>query len=108
MILGTYGKSESDAKHYEIDSDEEERLPFKCFICRNSFANPVVTKCQHYFCEACALAQYKKTSRCFVCNMQTNGVFNVAKKLIARLKKNAEKEEKEDKGENECDDSDSD
>lgn len=25
-------------------SDEEEELPFKCFICRDSFTNPVVTK----------------------------------------------------------------
>ena len=26
-----------------------------CFICRQPFVNVIVTKCQHYFCEHCAL-----------------------------------------------------
>lgn len=34
---------DEDDKKYEIDSDEEN-LPFKCFICRSSFTDPVVTK----------------------------------------------------------------
>ncbi|XP_032778185.2 E3 ubiquitin-protein ligase RNF113A [Daphnia magna] len=75
---------EDDAK-YEIHSDEEE-LPFKCFICRDSFQHPVVSKCKHYFCEACALKHYRKSQRCFVCGKQTFGVFNPAKVLIERLK----------------------
>lgn len=75
---------EDDTK-YEIHSDEEE-LPFKCFICRKSFVDPIVTKCKHYFCEKCALEKYRKSSRCFVCGVQTNGVFNPAKNLIERLK----------------------
>jgi len=29
---------------YEVSSDEDDRLPFRCFICRESFVNPVVTK----------------------------------------------------------------
>ncbi|MED6215339.1 hypothetical protein PIB30_112638, partial [Stylosanthes scabra] len=37
------------------DSDDEDELPFACFICRKPFADPVVTKCKHYFCEHCAL-----------------------------------------------------
>ena len=36
-------------------------------------------RCQHFFCEKCALSHYKKSKRCFVCNEQTNGVFNPAK-----------------------------
>lgn len=57
---GEYNNSgDEDDKKYEINSDEET-LPFKCFICRNSFTDPVVTKCKHYFCEKCALDQYKK------------------------------------------------
>lgn len=36
-------ESDEDDTKYEIHSDEES-LPFKCFICRQSFANPVVTK----------------------------------------------------------------
>ncbi|XP_038217651.1 E3 ubiquitin-protein ligase RNF113A [Zerene cesonia] len=69
---------------YEIHSDEE--LPFKCFICRNSFRDPVVTRCKHYFCEKCALDNYKKTTRCFICNSQTGGVFNPAKEIEAKIK----------------------
>lgn len=83
---GEYNNSgDEDDKKYEINSDEET-LPFKCFICRNSFTDPVVTKCKHYFCEKCALDQYRKSTRCYICNVQTNGVFNPAKELIARTK----------------------
>lgn len=35
--------SDGDEHKYEIHSDEES-LPFKCHICRQSFVNPVVTK----------------------------------------------------------------
>nr|CAG4650316.1 EOG090X09Q6 [Sida crystallina] len=79
------GDGPEDMSKYEIHSDEED-LPFKCFICRDSFVNPVVTKCDHYFCERCALSHYKKSQRCFVCSKQTFGVFNPAKKLIERLR----------------------
>ncbi|XP_011701889.1 PREDICTED: RING finger protein 113A [Wasmannia auropunctata] len=83
---GEYNDSgDEDDKKYEIDSDEDN-LPFKCFICRNSFTDPVVTKCKHYFCEKCALEQYRKSTRCYICNTQTNGTFNPAKELIARTK----------------------
>ncbi|CAF4741567.1 unnamed protein product [Pieris macdunnoughi] len=74
-------KEDSD---YEIHSDEE--LPFKCFICRESFKDPVVTRCKHYFCEKCALQQYKKSQRCFICNAQTGGVFNPAKEIAEKMK----------------------
>lgn len=43
MAEGRYGREDEDADKYEIpDSDDE--LPFKCFICRESFKDPVVTK----------------------------------------------------------------
>lgn len=39
---------EDDEDKYRISSEDEEEeeseLPFKCFICRQSFVNPVVTK----------------------------------------------------------------
>ncbi len=41
--------------------------------------NVFVFRCRHYFCEACALQHYRKSKRCYVCNQQTNGVFNPAK-----------------------------
>jgi RING finger protein 113A len=77
--------SDDDDKKYEIHSDEDD-LPFKCLICRKSFVNPIMTKCNHYFCEKCALERFKKTTRCFVCSAQTSGVFNPARKLMERLK----------------------
>ncbi|KAK2165549.1 hypothetical protein NP493_1360g00030 [Ridgeia piscesae] len=88
---GTYGDDE-DMTKYEISSDEEE-LPFKCFLCRESFKDPIVTRCKHYFCEKCALAHYRKSKRCFVCNQQTGGVFNPAKELIGKMKKFKEEED---------------
>ncbi|XP_004624912.1 RING finger protein 113A [Octodon degus] len=81
---GRYGVCEDE--NYEVGSDEEE-IPFKCFICRQTFKSPVVTKCKHYFCESCALQHFRTTSRCYVCDQQTNGVFNPAKDLIAKLEK---------------------
>ncbi|XP_034611991.1 E3 ubiquitin-protein ligase RNF113A-like [Trachemys scripta elegans] len=81
---GRYGVN--DEENYEVSSDDED-LPFKCFICRSSFKNPVVTKCRHYFCEGCALEHYRKSKRCYVCDQQTNGVFNPAKELMAKLEK---------------------
>jgi len=50
---GTYGKA-SDVRQYKVEDDndkDEPDLPFACYICRNGFTNPVVTKCKHYFCE---------------------------------------------------------
>uniref|UniRef100_W5N1K5 Ring finger protein 113A n=1 Tax=Lepisosteus oculatus TaxID=7918 RepID=W5N1K5_LEPOC len=86
---GRYGAN--DDENYEVSSDEEN-LPFKCFICRESFKNPIITKCRHYFCERCALQHYRKSKRCYVCNQQTNGVFNPAKELIAKIQKHQSEE----------------
>ncbi|KAJ2742597.1 RNA-splicing factor [Coemansia sp. BCRC 34301] len=61
--------------------DSTEDRPFACLICRKPFTKPVVTKCQHYFCEACALAQYRKTPKCFACGAATAGVFKQVKDL---------------------------
>ena len=36
-------------------------------------------RCKHYFCEKCALHQYTKSKRCFVCGEPTSGIYNPAK-----------------------------
>ncbi|XP_072270662.1 E3 ubiquitin-protein ligase RNF113A [Pyxicephalus adspersus] len=95
---GRYGAN--DEENYEVSSDEED-LPFKCFICRESFKNPIITKCKHYFCESCALQHYRKSKRCYVCNTQTNGVFNPAKELIAKMEKHKADHEESDSPEEE-------
>uniref|UniRef100_A0A161MLR9 Midlife crisis protein n=1 Tax=Triatoma infestans TaxID=30076 RepID=A0A161MLR9_TRIIF len=93
--VGIRDEDDSSDNDYEINSDEDP-LPFKCFICRGSFINPVVTKCKHYFCEKCALDNYKKSTRCYICNIQTNGVFNPAKEIIEKLKNNDNHENNSD------------
>ncbi|XP_035226525.1 E3 ubiquitin-protein ligase RNF113A-like [Stegodyphus dumicola] len=93
MSNNTYGKE--DSTKYEISSDEDD-LPFRCFICRNSFQDPVVTKCNHYFCEKCALENYKKSTRCFVCGVQTSGIFKAAKELAAKLSTHNKRDESDD------------
>ena len=95
MTSGTYGRDDSDDDKYKISSDEDDNLPFKCVICKNTFTDPVVTKCKHYFCEKCALEHYKKSQRCYACGTQTSGVFNPAKEIMAKLSKH-KNEEKDD------------
>ncbi|KAF1793198.1 Zinc finger, RING-type, conserved site [Phytophthora cactorum] len=74
-------ESDDDEKTATKTKDEEQ---FACTICRGPFQNAVETTCGHFFCESCALKNFKKTSRCFNCKKQTNGVFNAAEKLRAK------------------------
>jgi len=76
---------DDDPSKYEIKENDDDFLPFKCLICRGSYVNPVMTKCKHYFCEKCALAHFKKSTKCFVCEKQTGGFFDPAKTIIERL-----------------------
>jgi len=82
---GRWGQSNEENWEVTSSDEEEEELPFKCIICRESFNAPVVTKCKHYFCEKCALTEYRKSKKCFACGKPTLGVFNPAKDLIAKL-----------------------
>lgn len=83
------------------DEDDEallESIPFACIICKKSYTNPIITKCGHYFCEACALKRYRKDPSCAACGSGTGGVFNTAKKLNRLLERKRERErEKRDK-----------
>ncbi|XP_035547830.1 zinc finger CCCH domain-containing protein 1-like isoform X1 [Juglans regia] len=67
------------------EEDDEDSLPFACFICRQPFVDPVVTKCKHYFCEHCALKHHAKNKKCFVCNKPTLGIFNTALEIRKRM-----------------------
>ncbi|CAI5461666.1 unnamed protein product [Closterium sp. Yama58-4] len=60
-----------------------------------SFVDPVVTKCRHYFCEHCALKHHSRNKNCFVCEQPTQGVFNTAHDIIKRVKERAAKEAKD-------------
>ncbi|KAL8782098.1 MAG: hypothetical protein Q9213_005709 [Squamulea squamosa] len=90
--IGTKGKKNIGGKNVTAanrnagDEDEDddavlEGIPFACVICKKVYRNPIVTKCGHYFCEACALQRYRKSPACAACGAGTGGVFNGAKGL---------------------------
>ncbi|ETS61655.1 ring finger protein [Moesziomyces aphidis] len=80
-------RAREDVLLSDPEEEDEEEVPFACLICRHAFSAPVVTKCGHYFCEACALARFAKTSKCFACGAQTGGLFNAATKVLERMNK---------------------
>eukprot|EP00127_Corallochytrium_limacisporum_P003967 Clim_evm16s156 gene=Clim_evmTU16s156 len=66
-------------------SGEMDVAPSVCPLCRRSFLRPVVTACQHYFCEGCIIKRATESSRnavCPVCKKSLNLVFNDASKVI--------------------------
>ncbi len=71
---------DEDEENFEIE--EEPEFPFACHLCREGFKDPVVTLCNHYFCQQCAIAHHKKSAKCVICDKQTFGIFNKARKLI--------------------------
>ncbi|RFU73821.1 pre-mrna splicing factor cwc24 [Trichoderma arundinaceum] len=76
------------------DDDEEavlENIPFACIICQESYKEPIVTRCGHYFCLPCALQRYKRDPTCAACGSGTNGVFNSATRLKKLLEKKRER-----------------
>lgn len=107
--ISTKGKSQSgktvasanrNNQSAQDDEDDEallESIPFACIICKKSYTSPIITKCGHYFCEACALQRYRKDPSCAACGSGTGGVFNVAKKLnrLLEKKRDREKEKRE-------------
>lgn len=92
-MAGTTVASASRGEVEEEGGEEEaalEGIPFACVICRGKYRNPVVTRCGHYFCEACALGRYRKDPSCAACGSGTGGVFNVAKNLKRLLERKRE------------------
>ncbi|EPS58935.1 hypothetical protein M569_15875 [Genlisea aurea] len=79
------GMKDEDEGGAEDEEDEDSQLPFACLICRESFVDPVVTRCKHYFCEHCALKHHAKNKKCFVCNQPTNGIFNTAFEIRKKI-----------------------
>lgn len=77
-----------------IDLAMLEKIPFACIICKKPYKNPIVTKCGHYFCEACALKRYRKDPTCANCSAKTFGVFNGARNLQKLLDKKQKWEDK--------------
>jgi RING finger protein 113A len=93
----TIASANRSAQNGGEDEDDDallESIPFACIICKKPYKSPIVTKCGHYFCEACALQRYRKNPTCAACGTGTGGVFNVAKKLSKLLEKKKERAKK--------------
>lgn len=93
----TVASANRNTRQREEDEDEDallEKIPFACIVCKDSYKNPIVTKCGHYFCEKCALQRYRKDPSCAACGTDTGGVFNVAKKLNKLLERKRERASK--------------
>ena len=90
----TVASANRNLQQAEDEDDEKllESIPFACIICKEAYKNPIVTRCGHYFCEACALKRYRKDPSCAACGSGTGGVFNVAKKLNRLLDKKRDRE----------------
>ncbi|KII92681.1 hypothetical protein PLICRDRAFT_104094 [Plicaturopsis crispa FD-325 SS-3] len=70
----------------DSDSDDED-VPFACLICRKHYTDPIVTRCGHYFCSACAIKRFARTPKCLACGAPTGGIFNRADKIIEKIEK---------------------
>lgn len=90
--IASANRNEAEEEGDDDDGAMLEGIPFACVICKDPYKNPIVTKCGHYFCEACALKRYRKDPSCAICGAGTGGVFNTAKglaKLLDRKRKRA-------------------
>jgi len=87
---------QSNATGDASDSDSEEDIPFACFICRNPYTDPVVTRCGHYYCSSCAIKRFAKTPKCAACGIPTGGIFNRADKVVEKMKEKKKRDEEEE------------
>src|SRR5712691_11320125 len=78
---------QKQAEEASDDDDSDDGIPFACLIGRHPFTDPIVTRCGHYFCSSCAIKRFAKTPKCAACGAPTNGIFNRADKVIAKMKK---------------------
>ncbi|KAF9564741.1 spliceosomal zinc finger-containing protein [Agrocybe pediades] len=94
--------AENAQKQVEDESDDDsddEDIPFACLICRKHYTDPIVTRCGHYYCSACAIKRYAKTPKCLACGATTGGIFNRADKIIEKMNKKREAKEAKDREE---------
>lgn len=90
--IGAVDKEDQEEGLTKEEVELLEKIPFKCIICKEDYKFPIVTKCGHYYCEACALKRFRKTPTCEACGAGTGGVFNKAKGLSKLLEKKEKRE----------------
>lgn len=78
--------------------NDDDGLPFACFLSRKAFEDPIVTICSHYFSQGSLQEHFQRQSEgegggaskdqsCPICNRNTHGVMNQPTKLIAKKRK---------------------
>lgn len=72
----SFALSSNNNKDSIVNMEDNENKKEVCRICSKRYINPVETICKHVFCEGCALRNYSKSKKCFVCNKDVNGIFN--------------------------------
>ncbi|KAK9903037.1 hypothetical protein M0R45_001318 [Rubus argutus] len=83
-LLGEHGVDQTKKNR----DDYYDSLPVVCCICKQHFCDPVVTTCKHYFCSDCALEQYSKNKKCFVCDEPTANIFKTAQEICIKMSAN--------------------
>ena len=92
------GGGEEGEEGKDGEDKDEAGLPFACLSCKRPWAtgnadekreevaaDPVVTRCGHHFCEACALRNAASDPKCPVCGKAHGGTFNVAREIVRKL-----------------------
>mmetsp|Transcript_17389 Transcript_17389/g.27087 ORF Transcript_17389/g.27087 Transcript_17389/m.27087 type:complete len:319 (-) Transcript_17389:95-1051(-) len=86
-----FGQSDDYSDNDDDDDNKSgappDGIPFACHICRDPFSDPVVTSCNHYFCERCILKSFGENPACPICSKDTHGVFNFPQKLLAKKRR---------------------
>ncbi|EJT99213.1 hypothetical protein DACRYDRAFT_41899, partial [Dacryopinax primogenitus] len=83
----------------DADSSDEEEIPFACLLCRKPYADPIVTKCGHYFCSKCAIQRFRKTPKCAACGQATGGMFNGAAGKVEGMRRRMTEKARKEAGE---------
>ncbi|GMH41007.1 hypothetical protein BSKO_08917 [Bryopsis sp. KO-2023] len=99
LLKNSTGLKESDSEDGKSDDDDD--LPFACFICRKPWeelSSAVSTRCSHYFCEPCVLKHSQKSTKCYVCNTPTGGLFNVAQDILKKKAKMKTQQDAKEQG----------
>jgi len=91
------GEIVEEEEDYEIKSDDEDKG--KCGICSEEAKEPMITKCNHIFCEKCIVQSLRKTMRCPVCKEETSGILNNGQYFIDQWHKKKAKKKTEKKEE---------
>jgi RING finger protein 113A len=82
-------KKEEDGFEQDNDQDNvDDGIPFACHLCRGPFKDPIVTTCNHYFCESCMSKRVREVGMgCPICQKDTHGVLNFPQKLVAKKRR---------------------